>query len=357
MQIITNEIHDNKFLQLSSYYQPEEVVVFDIETTGFAAAATTLYLIGCCFYQDGKWMITQWFNDDAASEREILTCFMEFVARHKYLLHYNGDGFDIPYVAKKLEAYGLNYNFETIESIDLYKQIRPFRHILHLDNLKQKSLEQFLEINRLDKYTGGDLIKVYKEYMKNPTDAGMKLLIQHNYEDLEGLLYCCCLLSYPKLKAGCFHIEKMSVREEHLVFSLALDYPLPKRIAAGIHDIIITGYENEASLRVPILQEEMKFFLENYKEYYYLPAEDVAVHKSVASYVDRNYREQAKKENCYLRRQGYFITQLDEGILAGYKREYDAHETFIELTDSFLQDAGLLASYTKYIIYKGLNGV
>lgn len=352
MQIFTNEVHDNKFLRLSSYYQPEDVVVFDIETTGFAAPTTMLYLIGCCFYQDGKWMITQWFNDDAASEREIIVCFMEFIAHYKYLLHYNGDGFDLPYVTKKLEGYGLDYNFEAIESVDIYKQIRPFQHILHLDKLKQKSLEQFLDINRLDKYTGGDLIKVYKEYIKKPTDAGMKLLIQHNYEDLEGLAYCCSLLAYPKLKAGCFQIRKMSVREEQLVFLLTLDYPLPKRIATGIHDIVITGYENEASIKVPILQEEMKFFLENYKEYYYLPAEDVAVHKSVASYVDRNYREQAKKENCYLRRHGYFITQLDEGVLAGYKREYHDRETFIELADSFLQDSDLLHSYARYIIYK-----
>ena len=37
----------------------------------------------------------------------------------------------------------------------------------------------------------------------------------------------------------------------------------------------------------------------DYKNYYYLPNEDMAVHKSVAVSVDRTHREKAAPENCY----------------------------------------------------------
>ncbi len=354
MQIITNDARENKYMVLNQFYNPEDIIVFDIETTGFTAETTTLYLIGCCYYHKGTWKITQWFNDDGSSETDIISLFMEFTKNYKYLLHYNGDGFDIPYLEKKIKKLKLDYSFSNIESIDLYKKIKGFKEILHLDNLKQKSLEKFLGINRLDKYTGGDLIKVYTDYLSNKEERNKQLVLQHNYEDLEGLLYSTCLLAYEKLKAGCFTVQKMSVRDNRLLFSITLDYPLPKRVTLGINNVLITGFQYEATINVPIITDELKFYFDNYKEYYYLPAEDMAVHKSVAQYVDKDYREQAKKDNCYLRRKGHFITQIDNGILQGYKYSSRDKETYIELVDSFLQDIDMLHAYARHIMAKSM---
>lgn len=350
MQVITNEVHENRYLTLNSYYNPDDVVIFDIETTGFAAETTTLYLIGCAYCKSNKWYITQWFNDDGSSGKEIIINFFDFICKYKLLIHYNGDGFDIPYITKKIKTYGLNYSFSSLESIDIYKNIKPFKNMLHLDNLKQKSIELFLGINRLDKYSGGDLIKIYREFIKNPDDTRKKLLIQHNYEDIEGLLYCCSMLAYTKLLDGCLSVEKMSVKDNKLVFSLSLDYELPKRITIAKRDILITGYQSNATITVPIISEELKFYLDDYREYYYLPAEDTAVHKSVASYVDKNYRVPAKRETCYLKRNGLFITQLNNGIVTGYKRNYKDKESYIELADSFLQNMDLLNAYARHVI-------
>ena len=350
MQIITNNARIDKYYNLSSYFNPEELLIFDIETTGFAAEASKLYLIGCCFYNKGNWTISQWFNDDGNSESDILTLFMEFTKSYKYLLHYNGDGFDIPYLTKKINEFNLDYSFSHMKSIDLYKVIKPYKSILHIDNLKQKSLEKYLGINRLDKYSGGDLIKVYDDYLKTKKDSNKQLLLQHNFEDLEGFISCCSFMSLDRLKKGDFIVKKMSVRDSKLVFSIELAYEIPKRISFGHYNIIITGYKNEVSINVPIIEEELKFYLDNYKDYYYLPAEDVAVHKSVATYVDKNYRVQAKKETCYLKRKGYFITQINKGILSGYKRNIKDVESFIELSDSFLKNMDLINLYARHII-------
>lgn len=349
---VSHPARDNEFMQLNNFYDSNDIVAFDIETTGFAAEATELYLIGCAFYKDEKWTITQWFNDDGISEETIIADFFESIKDFRYIFNYNGDGFDIPYLMKKIDEYHLDYSFNSIESIDLYKHIKSFKDLLHLDNLKQKTVEKFLGINRLDKYSGGDLIKVYKDYLKQPNDLGKKLLLQHNYEDIEGLICCSALISYQKLKAGCLIVKKMSLKGTRLIFSLSLDYSLPKRISCGKNDIIITGYHNDATISVPIIDEEMKFYFDNYKEYYYLPLEDMAVHKSVASFVDKNYRVAAKKETCYLKRNGHFITQLDAGVMSGYKRNYKDNETFIELVDSFLQDIDMLNAYARHIINK-----
>ena len=51
----------------------------------------------------------------------------------------------------------------------------------------------------------------------------------------------------------------------------------------------------------------MRHFYSDYKNYYYLPKEDMAIHKSVAAYVDHEYREKCKAYNCYVRKTGTFI--------------------------------------------------
>lgn len=355
MEKVVNEAHRSKFQTLEQFYTSEDLLVFDIETTGFTAEHTALYLIGCAYYKNRQWNICQWFNQDGRSEADILEQFLSLAMNYKYVITYNGDGFDIPYIIKKAKAYGMENTLAHMESIDIYKQIRFLKDVLHMENMKQKSVERFLGIHRLDKYSGGDLIKVYQEYVKLPVKTNKQLLLQHNYEDLEGLLDCTSMLAYCKFKAGCLLVRKMSVRQNRLLFSLELEYQLPKRLTIGLNDIIITGFQKEATINAPIYTEELKFFFDNYRDYYYLPAEDMAVHKSVASYVDKNYREPAKKETCYLRKKGYFISQIDDGILSGYKRDYEDKESFIELTDSFLQDLDLLHAYARHIIRLALS--
>lgn len=350
MKIIKNKARENKYIQLDNYFDRNDVVLFDIETTGFAASKTSLYLIGCACYEEDELVITQWFNDDGKSEVEIINSFFYYISGFKTIIHYNGDGFDIPYINKKLEEHQLSYSFEALESYDLYKHIRPYKKILHLDDLKQKSIEHFLDIHRLDKYSGGDLIKIYKEYLDKPEDKKEQLLLQHNYEDIEGLIYNCCLISYIKLTEGCFNVHSMSVRKNKLLFSLSLDYEIPKRISFTKNKITVTGYQKEATINVPIIEDTLKFFFGNYKDYYFLPVEDRAVHKSVATYVDKEYREKATKETCYVKQTGYFITQLDGDIITGYKKEYNDKESYIELVDSFLQDMDKINEYAKYII-------
>ena len=355
MIVYTNKARKTEYDYLSSMYDLSEVAIFDIETTGFAAETTKLYLIGCAVYDGEDFVITQWFNDDGESEEEILTEFMDAISKYKLLFTYNGDGFDIPYLMKKLHSYFIRDDFADFESVDLYKELRHMKDILHLDNLKQKTIENFLGIKRLDKYSGGDLIKVYNTFLETGGEKERKLLLQHNYEDIEGFIACCSMLSYNRFRMGDFEVVKMQVKENHLVFSLHLNHRVPKRFNISVSAIQITGYKDEATITAPIYKDELKFFFDNYKEYYYLPTEDMAVHKSVASFVDKGYREQAKKETCYTRKEGYYISQVDDGIVSGYKKNYKDKESYIALVDSFLKDMGLITAYARHVVKKAFD--
>ena len=42
----------------------EQILFLDIETTGFTSRTSYLYMIGCAYYQAGKWRTIQWMADD-----------------------------------------------------------------------------------------------------------------------------------------------------------------------------------------------------------------------------------------------------------------------------------------------------
>ena len=64
-----------------------------------------------------------------------------------------------------------------ILSFDLMKCIKPYKFALGLPNIKQKTIEKYLGIDRVDMYNGGQLIDVYLEYlsMKNEKNQGTGL--------------------------------------------------------------------------------------------------------------------------------------------------------------------------------------
>lgn len=69
-------------------------------------------------------------------------------------------------------------------------------------------------------------------------------------------------------------------------------------------------HENTATLQIPVYHGTLKFFFPNYKDYYYLPKEDTAMHKSVAEFVDSAFRKKATAATCYTKKEGTFLPNL-----------------------------------------------
>ena len=164
---------------------PEQVLFFDIETTGFSGDTSTLYLIGCLYRENGAWQFIQWFADTLDAERACLVHFFEFMENFTTLVHFNGDGFDIPYLLKRARAHGLPYDFSNIRSFDIYRVIKPYKRLLGLDSIRQKAIEAFLGVRREDRFSGGELIEVYQAYLHEKDDYLERLLLLHNEDDLK----------------------------------------------------------------------------------------------------------------------------------------------------------------------------
>ncbi|MFA9463718.1 MAG: ribonuclease H-like domain-containing protein [Velocimicrobium sp.] len=349
MLTIKHTFHINKNTIFSDFLS-EDVVLFDIETTGFSPDISSLYLIGCLYRNNNCWNLVQWFADDYQSEKDLLIHFFEFLSSFHIIVHYNGSGFDIPYLLNKCRKYKLSYDFSIIKSMDLYKEFSYLKSLLGLPNLKQKTIENFLGVNRTDPYDGGELISVYSSYMQHkilskPVKEELDTLLLHNEEDLLGLLSSSLLMHYKNFFKGSFTVSNAAIIGDTFHLGLTPDYVLAHSFHLEQTYYSISFTNNITYIDIPITKAALKHFYKNYKDYYYLPQEDTAIHKSVAAYVDNSYRQKAKAHNCYTLKAGMFLPQFKESFSPVFQTNYKSKPLYFELTDSFCNDPALLKAY------------
>ena len=83
------------------------------------------------------------------------------------------------------------------------------------------------------------------------------------------------------------------------------------------------------------MQVSLKQFFINYKDYYYFPDKDMAIHKSVAEFTDKASRQKATIRTAYSNVSGKFVKvpsayikaqNKKEGCL--YKESYDSEDYY-----------------------------
>jgi hypothetical protein len=394
-------------------YHEKDVLFFDIETTGFSANTSFLYLIGCMYYKNDSWYLTQWLADDINGEIDLIKQFSVTLKQYKRLIHFNGSGFDIPFILQKCKKYSIDNPFELIDSFDLYKKILPLKKLLPLPNYKLKTIEQFVDFKRIDTYSGEELIQVYTNFLGRiqyerlhenlnnisedtsniiPTiDSNSsltskdyaKILLTHNSEDIKGLLKVSEILNYADLLSisefdwtewnhqfnipsdvASINSDLMLAKNDtsiHRIF-LTLPFNLNKTLTwttpfylntlltddhtkESTLQVVLTVQNNKLSLQIPVIENELKYFYENPKDYFYLPKEDMAIHKSVAQYVDKEFRTRAKPSNCYIKKTGLFLIQ-PEGIFSpNFRLDYGHKLNFFESSNPDLTNNIMLYNY------------
>lgn len=343
---------------------PERIIFFDIETTGLGAARANIYLIGAVFYEDGEWKLRQYFAEGMQDEQELLGGFFGLLAARKklgrlFLISFNGDGFDIPFITKCIAQYGLPYDFSGTYSIDLFKKIKPYRRLMGLENCKLKTVERLCGIYREDRFSGGELIYVYEEYLRlsaldrdscEYTDNNMalkdkllKTLLLHNAEDIMDMPGIMDILGADELFNGGFDITESRICGDVWNINASLYAPLPKGIYFGDDDVVISISEEDKLLlnaAVTLCRGELKSFYADYKNYYYLPQEDYALHKSLGEFVDKKARRQATARTCYQRVEGLFVPEYEPLLVPMYYKEYKQLPAYGRLKEEHIDADG-----------------
>jgi len=369
VMIIEQKALDNSF-GLPIGISPDETVYFDIETTGFSADVTALYLIGCIYFKEGEWQLIQWFAEDNKSEKEALSAFSDFIKDKKYLICYNGTTFDLPYLTKKYEKHSLTFEAYKYEIIDFYRVFSSYRKFLGLSGLKQKEVEAYLGIIREDKYSGGELVEWYARFLKlrfsdsSEKEDIYKTLILHNSDDLVGLARLTKLYNFIKELEGLINSgDELEIdcivdgTAGKIILSTKVDFDILRKdkiLGDGFTCCFIAeSTANRIDLTLDMYETELKLFYKDYKNYYYLPKEDMVVHKSLAAFVDKENKEKATSSNCYTKHKGRFIKLPKATTLPVFKSEYADKTMYTIVNEKLLESkeslSAIFRSFLRYL--------
>lgn len=330
----------------------EEVLFVDIETTGLSARSAAVYEIGTAYVSDstGEWEIRQWLCSHRREEKEMLRQFFTFAGRFRLLVHFNGTTFDLPFLKARGEKFGgLGKHFDPesaqmksvlddCASLDLYRRFHGLASLLGLPDRKQKTFEGFLGIQREDTMDGGRLIPVWDEYEQSGDVKLEHFLLIHNEEDMKGLLRLTDLFACTSLLRGEFTILSHELNQdrsfggqeicEAQVF-FRLDQPLRRKFFISEHGFYFSAEGERGKAVLPLVRDTLKYFYPDYRNYYYLPREDTAVHKSVGELVDRDFRKKATAATCYIKKEGLFFLTDKQDDTPCFYREYKGKERFV----------------------------
>lgn len=328
------------------------ILLFDIETTGFSSKENIVYLIGCIYFQNEHFEFIQWLCEAKEDESLLLLEFSNFIKNYHTLIDYNGRVFDIPFLNRRFKQYQISCNLLDLNEIDLYYSIKPFHKHLPLENLKLKSVEKHFGYERLDQFNGGELIKTFHTFTASKSSILKSLLLLHNEEDLIGLFYALkthqWLHFFESLPR--FHFEQTTIQVSFE--SDFLKITLPFEAPFSFSTELLHFDQNSLYVTIPIFRGELKYFLLNYKDYYYLPAEDLVVHESIAQFVDRSNKKKANKQNAYIKKRGIFIPLLTcmEIHEKTYKESVNHPTTYIELSEDLDSHQTIIKSMLEYLL-------
>ncbi|MDY4670542.1 MAG: ribonuclease H-like domain-containing protein [Oliverpabstia sp.] len=331
----------------------ESCLFFDIETTGLSWRRSHLYLLGVIYYTCEGWIQKQWFCQRPKEEQKVLEAFSQLLSSKKTLIHFNGTTFDMPYLMHKYTFYQMEQSWEHITHLDLYKKMLPWKKVLGLNHMRQKDLENYIGLKREDLFSGGDLIQLYQDYLNTGDENLLSFLLLHNKEDVTGLADLLPLLELSRFLSG--HIDseikgEFLEEEQVLVFKLSQPLSLPLHLHCKTPGYEISIEQGWITLRIFVYSGILKFFFSDYKNYYYLPLEDKAIHKSVGAFVDKEHREKAKASNCYQKQAGCFLPQYSDFSTPVFRLYYKDSRTWFLFDKSFLSQSDWCKNYCSHLL-------
>ena len=356
----------------------EEILFFDIETTGLSPKSAQIYSIGLLLFKDTEMEIVQLFANSLSEEIEVLQGFQDYCKAKTQFISFNGKAFDTPFLEKSYSQYGLKSPITGLPQLDLFKMIQSRRKFYQLPSYKLKECERFLGIQREDVYSGGELIYVYLEYLEQPTEKAKALLLQHNFEDLLYLPSLFSFFAYEELFQGkgsycreksellseenklrlCFLFANPSYpfeTEEKTSTAEAQEYPhnsiekknifFPKAISHHFDGFQLEVSGQEAVLEIPLFSGEAKYFFKNFKDYDYIPAKDMALHKSLSQLYPKEEKQRAKAATAYQKKTGLFLPVFSDSFPNLFQKEYKEKQNYIPFTPELLENRSLMEEY------------
>lgn len=287
---------------------PEDVLLLNVETTGLRASSSFVCMVSAGYRKENSIFCHTWLAGSRRDEKEMIEAVSGLASSFHRISTYGGNAFSFRFLKERWSIYSDSPLFDGIRLTDLQKEFRPLLQILPLTHLKKEDVEGFLGFNRRGVKAGKELIPVYQAWERDKSAGGSEIMLLHAQEDIRFLSEAFQLNSYLDLLQAKWNQVGLTKTSDGILFDIRLLSPVPKPVSWTTDYASFTIKDSTAQvLSVPFCGRLRYFLPGPCSDYYYLPAEDIAIHRSVAQFVDRRERVKASQETCYTNREGIFL--------------------------------------------------
>lgn len=188
------------------FFAGKSFAVLDIETTGLSPNFSAVILIGLVIFDGKEARLEQFFAETPAEEKEIIALANKSLEDVDYVVTYNGKLFDIPFLNKRSEKYGIK--FRALCNLDLFMIMKHYSD-LHklLGSMSQKSLEVFagLSTDRSDKISGKESVELYSQYQTTGSKDMLSQILLHNSDDIKQLFQLVSVIKHADFSRAICH--------------------------------------------------------------------------------------------------------------------------------------------------------
>lgn len=244
------------------------MLIIQMQTTGHYWRNSQITEIGLLsLKKDNIWDEEHLVSEVESDEYDMLVLLSKKLSEYEYMIGYNSTSFLLPYLEQKYRAYGLEYPFIGKQHTDLYLKYKNYGKNMRL-SMKLEELKYFL-------------------------------CLPEDYNELETILCVTWLERFSQFFFGEFEVDDVQELGEELLITMQtpITFPCPYRYHHPAFYLICE--KNQAKIKIKLFENRLRMYYSNYQDYYYLPAEDTVIHKSMASAVDKSQRIKADETNCY----------------------------------------------------------
>jgi hypothetical protein len=167
--------------------RPDRLLYLDIETTGLAGGTGTYpFLVGAGFFEDGSFVVRQYFMRDLDEEPALLSALHELLPRFEGWVTYNGRAFDLSLLETRFVLARRPWP-SPLWHLDLLPTARRV-WASRLADCRLVTVEAHaLGLRREDDVPGSLIPALYFEYLRRRQTGALPKLFSHNRQDLLSL--------------------------------------------------------------------------------------------------------------------------------------------------------------------------
>lgn len=155
----------------------------DIETTGLRPGRNRVTVVGVQHGGPTRRTLSQFFVDNPDEERDVLAATLARIRRARCVVTYNGNQFDLPFLAARCHSHGLGWiSRPRLDLLGILRRSPIWCQALA--DLRLQTVMQHVGLVRTDTMNGLDMIRAYRKWVHAHDVETRNVILDHNADDV-----------------------------------------------------------------------------------------------------------------------------------------------------------------------------